>query len=232
MNNKILVVAAHPDDEILGLGGTVRKYVNAGYQVKSLILGEGLTSRAYKRREFKTHKVEELKSDTLAAAKIIGYEEIMFSDFPDNRFDSVDLLDIIKHIEITINKFRPGIVFTHHHGDLNIDHVLTHRAVLTATRPIGNYCVNEIYAFETPSSTEYNFDYGNNNFSPNVFIDIEGTLNNKLEAMKCYTTELCKYPHPRSIKALEIIAQRWGTVAGLKYAEPFMLIRKTIHSLD
>ncbi|MBS4537828.1 PIG-L family deacetylase [Clostridium sp. D2Q-11] len=224
--SKILVVAAHPDDEILGLGGTIRKRIDQGDIVDCLILGEGMTSRGNKRDDTDEQVLESLHKDTLDSAKIIGFRSVYFSNFPDNRFDSVDLLDIIKEVEKYITILNSDIIYTHHYGDLNIDHKKTFEAVITASRPVGEYSVKEIYCFETPSSTEWNFQYGDNMFKPNVFIDIKETLEEKLNAMACYKTELGEYPHPRSLKALKLIAARWGTVVGKEYVEAFELIRK------
>lgn len=140
----------------------------------------------------------------------------------------MDLLDIIKEVDKYIQRLKPQIIYTHHYGDLNIDHRRTFEAVITASRPVGEYPVKEIYCFETPSSTEWNFKYGGNVFKPNVFIGIDDTIDAKLKAMECYKSEIRDYPHPRSIKALEIIAARWGTVVGKKYAEAFELIRKVV----
>lgn len=223
--NNILVVVAHPDDEILGLAGTIKKYINSSYTVNCLILGEGMTSRTTKRVDTSKDLIHSLHQQTLKAAKIIGYEKVFFSNFPDNRFDSVDLLDITKEIEKYVYQLKPDIIFTQHYGDLNIDHRKTFEAVITACRPVGEYHVKEIYCFETPSSTEWNFQY-DKAFKPNVFIDIQDTLQSKLDAMECYKTELGEYPHPRSLKALEINAAKWGAVVGMKYAEAFELIRK------
>lgn len=223
---KILVVAAHPDDEILGLAGTIKKRINIGCKAYCIILGEGLTSRTTHREDTPHNLIDSLHYQTSEAAKIIGFEQVYFSKFPDNRFDSVDLLEIIKEVEKYVQQIKPDIIYTHHYGDLNIDHRRTFEAVITACRPVGEFCVKEIYCFETPTSTEWHFQYGDNTFKPNVFIDIEDTLPVKLAAMNCYKTELGEYPHPRSLKALEIIAAKWGTVVGRKYAEAFELIRK------
>lgn len=223
---KILVIAAHPDDEILGLGGTIRKRVENGDVVDCVILGEGATSREETRENVDTKVLNELHNHTLKSASIIGYKNVYFSNLPDNRFDSVDLLDVVKEVEKYIEKIKPDTIYTHHYGDLNIDHRITFEAVLTASRPVGDEYVKEIYAFETPSSTEWNFKYGESKFQPNVFVDITDTLKFKLNAMECYKTEIREYPHPRSLEALKIMAERWGSVVGKKYIEAFELIRK------
>lgn len=224
--SNILVIAAHPDDEILGPGGTIAKHAMNGDDVYCLILGEGQTSRYENREMADLAEVDNLHTDSKKAASKVGYVDIYFSNLPDNRFDSVALLDVIKVIEKYIDKIEPEIVYTHHYGDLNIDHRVTFEAVLTACRPISGNCVKEIYCFETPSSTEWNFAYGDNTFKPNVFINIEKTLAAKLAALQCYESEIREFPHPRSIKALEVIAAKWGSVAGVNYAEAFELIRK------
>lgn len=222
----ILVVAAHPDDEILGVGATIAARVAAGDQAFAVILGEGQTSRVDHREEMDASVIEELHKDTLAAAKHIGFERVLFENVPDNRFDQMDLLDVVKKVEKLIKKLNPDIIYTHHKGDLNIDHRITYQAVLTATRPMQNCPVKEIYTFETLSSTEWNFAYGENQFHPNVFVDVEPTFHKKLQAMEEYRSELCEFPHPRSLKALEITAQKWGSVVGKHYVEPFEVVRK------
>jgi LmbE family N-acetylglucosaminyl deacetylase len=221
---KVLVIAAHPDDEILGVGGTVAKHVSNGDECFAIILGEGMTSRYDNRNQADSLKVEELHKDTFEAAKAIGYKNVYLENLPDNRFDTVNLLDIIKVIEKYIDAIKPDIIYTHHSGDLNIDHRKTYEAVLTATRPIEKDCVKEIYCFETVSSTEWNFEYLNP-FKPNYFVDIAQNLDLKLQAMNFYKSELRQFPHPRSIENLEASAKKWGSVIGVKYAEAFEVIR-------
>ncbi len=223
---KVLIVAAHPDDEVLGVGGTVARHVAEGDEVYALILGEGQTSRGRHREDIDQKVVEALHKNTLDSAKAVGYQEVFFADFPDNRFDHVDLLDIVKVVEQMIEKLHPEIVYTHYSGDLNVDHQYTARAVLTASRPIGDYCVAEIYAFETLSSSEWNFDYSAQPaFCPNVFVDITDYYYKKKQAMNCYVSELCDFPHPRSLVGMDSLSKTRGMTAGMERAEAFMLVR-------
>lgn len=225
----VLVVAAHPDDEILGVGGTVARHVAEGDVVYALILGEGQTSRGTHREDVGREVVDELHCNTLESAHVIGFQKVFFADFPDNRFDDVDLLDIVKAVEQKIREVQPQIVYTHYSGDLNVDHQYTARAVLTATRPIGDYGVEEIYAFETLSSSEWNFDHSvQPAFSPNVFVDISDYYAQKEQAMNCYVSELCTFPHPRSLAGMDVLSRTRGMAAGMERAEAFMLIRKTL----
>jgi LmbE family N-acetylglucosaminyl deacetylase len=220
---RILVAAAHPDDEVLGCGGTAARWVKEGNEVYTLILGEGITSRDETRqREKREAEITELKKQIHQANAVIRVKEVFTYDFPDNRFDSVPLLDIVKVIETIKNKIKPGIVFTHYPQDLNIDHRITYQAVLTAMRPTAEETVKEIYSFEVLSSTEWNFPL---RFSPDVFFDISETIDVKLAAMEKYQSELREYPHPRSLKGIRLNAEQWGMKTGLKYAEAFKLVR-------
>lgn len=224
--SKILAVVSHPDDEILGLGGTLIKHVEDNDEVYCLILGEGVTSRKGLDEDEKNEKLRELKKQTGKAGQVIGFKDIFFSDFPDNKFDEVPLLDIIQNVENHIDEIQPDIIYTHFYDDLNVDHRRTFEAVITATRPFGDYNTKEIYCFETPSSTEWNFKNKKNNFDPNYFVDISDTIEEKMEALRLYENEMRNYPHPRSPEAIKTIAKRWGTVVGKKYVEAFELIRK------
>ena len=151
----ILVVVAHPDDEVLGCGGTIARLTSEGNNVYTLILGEGVTSRDKRRdRTKRENEIGELRKEAENANKIIGAKKVYFQDFPDNRFDTAPLLDIIKTIEKINEDIKPSIVFTHHYGDLNIDHQITFKAVMTAIITTKDESVKELYSFETPSSTE------------------------------------------------------------------------------
>jgi LmbE family N-acetylglucosaminyl deacetylase len=226
---RILIVAAHPDDEILGCGGTIIRRINEGDEVYSLVLGEGITSRYQKRILGEEVKLKELHDSYNKVCKFMGFKNWWLYKFPDNRFDSVDLLDIVKVVESIKEELQPEIVYTHFENDLNIDHRLTFQAVLTACRPLNTESVKEILSFEIPSSTEWvSSSNAVNNFNPNIFVNIEDTIDKKIEAIKIYKSELREYPHPRSLDALRIISQRWGIVSGLNFAEAFITIRKVI----
>lgn len=224
---RILVVAAHPDDELLGLGGTIRRLADSGKEIHAVILAEGITSRANKRDEADRTELDMLKEDAKKAADIVGYQSIDFHDFPDNRMDSVDLLDIIKVVSGFVEKYNPDTIFTHHHGDLNIDHRRTCEAVLTACRPTEGNGVKRIYAFETPSSTEWNYTY-NEPFCPNVYFDVTDTFEAKIKGMACYRSESTSYPHPRSAEALRSLGRYRGSNVGFEMAEAFMLLMECI----
>lgn len=222
---RVLVVAAHPDDEVLGCGGTVARLAREGHDIHILVLGEGSTSRSEQREQADISLVGALHENSLAAAKTLGAKEVFMRNLPDNRFDTVPLLDIVKIVEELVAGLAPEVIYTHHGGDLNIDHALTYRAVLTATRPVQGQSVREIYAFEIPSSTEWSFQRLEPIFRPNVFEDVSETLEVKIKALSHYETETRPFPHPRSPEALRAIARRWGSVVGGEAVEAFELVR-------
>lgn len=221
----VLVVAAHPDDEVLGCGGRMARLAGEGHSIYIAILGEGMTSRYGRREEADPKSLEMLRACSRKAAKALGAREVFLHDLPDNRFDTVPLLEVVKLVEGIVERVKPQAVYTHHGGDLNIDHAITFRATLTATRPVPGQSVRELYAFEVPSSTEWAFASGSFVFRPNVFADISQTLENKIQAMRLYESEVRSFPHPRSPEALEAVARRWGSTAGVFAAEAFELIR-------
>jgi LmbE family N-acetylglucosaminyl deacetylase len=222
---KVLVVAAHPDDEVLGCGATMARLANEGHEVHIAIMGEGITSRYAGRHQADADQLARLQQHAHAAGNQVRAKAVQLFKLPDNRLDTVPLLDLVKLIEDLVEKLKPEIIYTHHPGDLNIDHSVVHRAVLTATRPIAGQPVRDIYAFEVPSSTEWSFHRVEPAFRPNVFFDVSATLEIKIQAMACYESEARKFPHPRSPEALRAIAARWGSVVGFQAAEAFELVR-------
>jgi LmbE family N-acetylglucosaminyl deacetylase len=221
----VLVIAAHPDDEVLGCGGTIRRLAGEGHAVHIAILGEGVTSRYARREEADPALVRQLQDRSRTAARLLGAKDVAFFSLPDNRFDTVAMLDVVKIVESLIDKHAPQVVYTQHGGDLNVDHAITFRATLTATRPMAGCPVKTVYACEVASSSEWAFQQFSPAFHPDVFVDIGATLEAKIEAMKVYESEARLFPHPRSPEALRACAQRWGAVAGVPAAEAFELIR-------
>jgi LmbE family N-acetylglucosaminyl deacetylase len=222
---KVLVIAAHPDDEVLGCGGTLARLSDDGADVHVHILGEGVTSRFERRDLADRESLASLQEQAREAGRIVGAAQVELHSLPDNRFDAEALLDIVKIVERLVDRIEPEVVYTHHGGDLNVDHQIVHRAVLTATRPAATPEVREVYAWEVPSSTEWAFQRLEPCFKPNVFVDIADTLERKIDAMRAYVSEIRDFPHPRSPEALEAIARRWGSVAGYRAAEAFELVR-------
>ena len=219
---KIMIIAAHPDDEILGCGGTVARLTQEGKaeadEVFTLILSNGITSRD----NWDKKELEDLKVKSAEANYMVGVPWIAIEDLPDNQFDKVPLLDVIKKIDKHIKFHLPDIIFTHYANDLNIDHRITYQAVITATRPMQNESVKEIYSFEVLSSTEWNYP---TTFSPDTFYDITDTLNTKLQALACYDSEMRDSRHPRSMTGVWNNAKMWGLKSGLEYAEAFKTVR-------
>jgi len=221
----VLVIAAHPDDEVIGCGGTIARLTQMGHEVYISILGEGITSRQGQSNAGNQEEVKALHAISQQVANILRIKDIFFYSLPDNRFDSMPLLEVVKIIEGLIARLKPQVVFTQHGGDLNIDHTITFRATLTATRPTFNHPVREVYAYEVASSTEWGFQKFEPHFRPNYFVDITETLEKKIMAMSYYQSEVRTFPHPRSPEALKSISRRWGSVAGLQAAEAFELVR-------
>jgi len=218
--NEILIVAAHPDDEVLGAGGTILKHVKNGDRVSILILGDGVTSRGAGAAAIK-QRLNQAKK----AAGILGVKQVILETLPDNKFDSLPLLEIVKKVEPVIKRIKPNIIYTHFSDDLNIDHRLTFQAVLTACRPQPGFFVKKILSFEIPSSTEWQVKKKNNLFCPTYYNDISDFIAKKIKAIKVYEEELKPYPHPRSKKGINILAQWRGLEVGYKFAEAFQAVR-------
>ncbi len=221
----ILVLAAHPDDEVLGCGGTIARLAREGDSVFIGILGEGVTSRFATRDASVSQAVESLHGNARQAGQMLGAKDLFTFQLPDNRFDTVPLLDIAKMIEGLIERLSPQVIYTQHGGDLNIDHSILFRATLTATRPVPGSSIETVFAYEVGSSTDWAFQNFTPAFRPNVFVDVSHTLEVKLRAMRTYESETRPYPHPRSAEALQAKARYWGSISGFEAAEAFELVR-------
>lgn len=232
MSNTILTIAAHPDDEILGCGGTMARHIQEGDEVHILILAEGITSRDQKRDAgSRAEELSQLKKTCKQAANQLGVDKVYLESLPDNRMDCLDILDIIKVVERYIEKIKPGVVYTHHKGDLNIDHQITNQAVMTACRPVPGQVVSELYFFEVPSATGWDVADQQHAFIPQKFVDLtlqdEGHdyLKKKINALRIYDSEMREFPHARSIETVESLARLRGASVGLNSAEAFQVCR-------
>lgn len=223
---KILVIAAHPDDEIYGMGGTIARLNSEGKEIYLLIVTDGSTSQ-YREADNIDDIIKEKKLETKAAAKIVGIKQVFYGNLPDMRLDQTDHIKINSVIEETIDKVNPDTVFTHYWGDVNLDHRRVYESTMVSTRPTFNQCVKEVYCYNVPSSTEWE-PAVHHNFSPNYFVDISEYTQKKQKAIKAYKTELREFPHPRSLKYVEAQDVAVGLRYGIKNCEEFILIRKVI----
>jgi len=225
--DSVLVVAAHPDDEVLGCGGTIVRHADAGDQVQVLIVAEGATSRQQQRDRAKaTGELSALMLATQQAGTILGAQGVELLNLPDNRLDSLDRLDLIKQIEERIARHQPSVVYVHHAGDVNVDHRRLHEAVVTACRPTPGQPVRRLLSFEVASSSEWQPPGSAPAFQPNWFVDISAQWPRKREALTAYASEMRPWPHARSLEALEHLARWRGSQVGLEAAEAFCLLRQ------
>jgi len=209
MNKKILVISAHSDDEALGCSGTILKHIDQGDQVHFLFMTNGVGSR-----NLISNEISDRIKDAKKSADIMKVTSFQNLNFPDNKMDSIPLLEIVKEVEFKITGLQPQIIYTHNVSDLNVDHQITHKAVITACRPQPNFCVKEIYAFEVLSSTEWQTP-GINSFCPNVFVDITKYISLKKQVLEVYSDEMREPPHSRSIKNIIRLNALRGTLWAL-----------------
>ena len=220
-NKKILIIAAHPDDEILGCGGTIFK-LKKNNKIQIIFMTNGVSARSNN-----DDKILKRKLECERLFKYLKIGKPTFFNLPDNQLDQLPLLKIVKKVEKVIKSFKPEVVFTHYENCLNIDHQITYKATITACRPLKNISVKKILSFEVLSSTEWGL-YKKKTFQPNYYLGIDKEIKNKIKAMKFYKSELKKYPHSRSLKAIEALAKYRGISSGFKYAEGFMLVRELV----
>ena len=220
IKNNVLVVAAHPDDEILGCGGAILKHADNKDEVNIIFMSDGVSSRKKSALDIKKRKNQAIK-----VAKLLHTKPPIFLNFPDNKMDSVPLINIVKKIEKIILKIKPTIIYTHYNNDLNIDHKTTFEAVNVACRPLKKSPVKKIISFEILSSTEWKLN-NIKKFNPNLYINIDKYIKRKIKAFKLYTDEIKKFPHSRSEKGIQTLANFRGLESGLKNAEAFYIYKK------
>ena len=235
--SKILIISAHPDDEVIGIGGILKK-LSKQHEINILFLADGITARknsghvnstnyepTEKMKAEMQKEIDIRKRHAKNALKVLGVKNMKFLDLPDNELDTVPFLKIVKEVEKEIKSTKCNMIFTHHHNDLNIDHRIAYEASITASRPIFNSKIKAVFSFEAISSTDWRKPY---KFNPNTFVDISKELPYKLKAIKEYKNEIQEFPHPRSLKAIEANSVRWGSLSGLKAAEPLELVSSRI----
>jgi LmbE family N-acetylglucosaminyl deacetylase len=219
-DKNILVIAPHPDDEVLGCGGIINKLSYGGNNVYVLIATRGVA------KLYSDSRIENGRLEARTAHSMLGVLETLFLDFPAPELDTVPLADISSEFAKIIQKHQIEILFLPHRGDIHHDHKIIFNAGIVAARPVGNYTVKEIYCYETLSETEWAAPFGDDAFVPTYFVNIENSIEAKKEAMKCYKSQLREFPGSRSLEAIEALAKFRGATVGFRYAEAFMVIRQ------
>ncbi|EJN12822.1 putative LmbE-like protein [Bradyrhizobium sp. YR681] len=221
MTERVLVVAAHPDDEALGCGGTMARHAAAGDGVDVVFMADGVFSRT-------TADLDARRGSARKACAILGASVPTFFEFPDQKLETVGFLEIVQAIEPIIARIQPTVIYTHHGGDLNLDHRIVHQAVMTALRPMPASTYRAIYAFEVASSTEWASSAIGEAFRPDHFVGINATIERKFEALQAYAQEMRDFPHARSYEALRALAVVRGAGVGLPSAEAFVTLRSIV----
>jgi len=222
---RVLIIAAHPDDEVLGMGGTIAKLVKEGNVVDVLIVTDGSSSQ-YRDSDHLAEIIEDKKKETRNCADVLGIRDIYYGELPDMKLDTTPHIRINRVIEDVIDKVQPDSVFTHFWGDVNCDHQNVYKSTLVAVRPVLGQVVRELYCYRVPSSTEWTPNKADTMFMSNYFVDIQEFTEQKYNAFACYSTELRDYPHPRSVQYLRENDKVVGLRVGMFAAEEFVLLRK------
>ena len=223
---RVLVFAPHPDDEVLGCGGTIKRHVNSGDQVFVCVVTSGLPPVFDDSVAKENNWPHVLFPEAMAAKKVLGIEEYYFLRFPCVLLEREPRNVINEKVLEIIAKIKPEVVYMPHFGDMQKDHLITAEAVMVAVRPKLSHIVRSVYSYETLSETEWNIQHSSNTFIPNTFIDISSTLADKLAAFRCYKSQLGVFPNPRSLEAVEALARFRGSTMAAQAAEAFMLVRE------
>lgn len=221
---RILCVAAHPDDEVIGVGGTLAKHVAEGDDVEVLMLNDGVMARYEAETSAARARRDDRRERAQAVADSLGFGGVTVLDYWGNQLDDEALIDVVRDVESKLDSFEPHVIYTHYYGDLNIDHQIAARAVRTAARPLAGSTVDRILSFESLSSTEWAMPTADTAFQPTVFVDIDEHFDRKMDALSIYEDELRERPHPRSRRSIRNNNQLWGEKVGLYAAEPFELV--------
>ena len=218
--NKILVIAAHPDDEVLGCGGTIHKLSSLGHQVYVLVLSSGVKKDALKAAKTKAKSMKK-------ANELLGVKKVFHLDFEDNYFDRYPIVEFVEAIEAVIKEITPNIIYTHNEADLNQDHRVIFEATIIASRFFPYGCIQKIYSYEVPSVTESISPIESKVYNPSTFVELtKKNIEVKFKALNQYEMEIRKYPHARNAKGIEVYARFRGLAVGVEYAEAFKLIRE------
>lgn len=221
---RILVIAAHPDDEIYGMGGTIAKLAAQGHEVHVLIVTDGCTAQ-YAGRPDLPEIIEKKHREAIKANALLGVKQVHFGTFPDMKLDTIPHVEVNRLIEETVEKVQPDTVYTHFYGDVNLDHQMVYRSTLVAVRPVPGQCVRTLYCYRVPSSTEWSPQLSQTAFFPNTMVDISNFIQKKEDALTAYQTEMRAYPHPRSAQYVRETDRACGLQWGMGSSEVFMLLR-------
>jgi len=222
-NKNTLIIAPHPDDEVLGCGGFIKKLTLGSIPVTVLIMTRG------KRGKYSDEKIERVREEALNAHKILGVNGTIFLDFPAPDLDIISLAEIAESISKVIREMNAVTIFIPHKGDIHHDHKVIFNASMVAARPVGRHIVRQVFAYETLSETEWAIPLGDEYFVPNSYVDITDVFSYKLDAMKCYQSQLREFPNPRSLETISALSQFRGSTVGLNRAEAFVAIRNIIY---
>jgi LmbE family N-acetylglucosaminyl deacetylase len=217
---RVLVIAPHPDDEIIGVGGTIAKRTVADDEVYVCIVTKGCQPL------FEENLVEKVRSECQQADKLLGVKETIFLDFPAVMLETVPRYELNGKISELIQKVKPDEVYIPHHGDMQLDHQMVVDATMVGLRPKYEHIVKRIYAYETLSETGWNIPNTMNEFIPTVYEDITDTIEKKLEAMRMFQSQLGEFPNARSLGAIEALAKFRGATINVMVAEAFSLVRE------